>query len=158
MTMAIDRRRFLSLLATPLFPAPAAADGLPLADLPGDVMAPELALPDLSGTMRRLSDYRGRPVLVAFWAVWCPPCRREIPALADLRTRLADARIEVLAVNLGDSVERIATFLANHPAPHLPILLDTDKTTGMPWHVSGLPVAFVLELVGYPASRGSRRA
>jgi peroxiredoxin len=123
---------------------PAIADPLPLMALPGEVPAPEMTLPDLSGKPHRLSDYRGRPVLVSFWAVWCPPCRRELAALADLHRRLADTPIALFAVNLGDSLERITAFLADHPAPGLPILLDADKSTPSAWHVRGLPVAYAV--------------
>lgn len=140
----IDRRRLLTMLAAVALPVPARSEPLPLVELPGEVPAPDFMLPDLSGKLRRLSDFRGRPVLVSFWAVWCPPCRRELAELADLRRRLADTRIEVFAVNLGDSAERIASFLAGHPAPELPVLLDADKTAATPWHVRALPVAYVV--------------
>jgi peroxiredoxin len=147
MTM-IDRRQVLPLLAAALLPAGAAATDLPLADLPGHVEAPEFALPDLSGKVKRLSTFRGRSILVNFWAVWCPPCRREIRELADLRNRLADTGFEIFALNLGDNAERIADFLAKYPAPNLPILLDTHRTTASPWHVAALPVAFALDRSG----------
>jgi len=149
--MIFDRRRAVSLLAASLLPMRAsAADDLLLADLPGDVPAPEFALPDLSGKVQRLSAFRGRPVLVNFWAVWCPPCRRELAELADLRRSLADTSFEILAVNLGDSAERIKAFLASYPAPDLPILLDSEKSAAAPWHVSasGLPVAYAVDRSG----------
>lgn len=146
--MMIDRRQVLSVLAASVLPAHVSANDLPLAELPGSVEAPAFALPDLSGRARRLSEFRGRPVLVNFWAVWCPPCRRELAELADLRRKLADASFEILAVNLGDTTERITAFLASHPAPDLPILLDTDKTSAAPWHVAALPVAYVVDPSG----------
>jgi thiol-disulfide isomerase/thioredoxin len=146
--MAIDRRSVLALLAACVLPTRASANDLPLADLPGQVEAPEFALPDLSGKVQRLSELRGRPVLVNFWAVWCPPCRRELAELADLRKSLADSRLEILAVNLGDSAERINTFLATYPAAGLPILLDAEKASAATWHVSALPVAYAVDRSG----------
>jgi thiol-disulfide isomerase/thioredoxin len=77
--------------------------------------------------------------------VWCAPCRRELPALADLRGRLLDARVEVLAINLGDSAERVAAFLAQYPTPSLPVLLDRERSSAVPWHVRGLPVAYAID-------------
>jgi peroxiredoxin len=144
----IDRRHVLSLLAAALLPQAARADPLPLTELPGSIAAPDFAIPGLDGGVHRLADYRGRPLVVAFWAVWCAPCRRELPALADLRARLADTRIEILAINLGDRPDRVASFLRDHPAPGLPVLLDGEKTAAAPWHVRGLPVAYALDSSG----------
>ena len=87
-------------------------------------------------------------MLVNFWAVWCPPCRRELAALADLRARVAGDGIEVLAVNLGDSAERVVRFLVEHPAPGLPVLLDIEKTSARAWHVPALPVGFAVDRAG----------
>src|SRR5690606_6881411 len=115
---------------------------------PGAVEAPDFALPDLTDGVRRLSDHRGRPVLVAFWAVWCPPCRRELGTLAELRARVADTGIEVLAVNVRDSRERVADFLARHPAPGLPVLIDGTRATARAWHVQALPVAYAVDRLG----------
>jgi peroxiredoxin len=144
----IDRRRALTLLAATLLPAAARAAPLPLTELPGNVEAPDFAFPDLDGRVHQLADYRGRPLVLAFWAVWCAPCRRELPALSELRTRLADTRIEILTINLGDRPDRVANFLKDHPAPGLPVLLDSAKAAAVPWHVRGLPVAYAIDSSG----------
>ena len=145
---AIDRRLLLAMAAAGVCsPGSAFADALPLVELPGHVAAPDFSLRDLEGMVQRLSDYRGRLVLVSFWAVWCAPCRRELPAMSDLRVRLANTGIEILAVNLGDSADRIEAFLADHPAPNLPVLLG-ERATGAAWHVPGLPVAYAVDSGG----------
>lgn len=143
---AIGRRRLIAITAAACISGAGRAtpDAHPLVELPGRVQAPDFDLPDLAGVTHRLSDFRGRVVLVSFWAVWCAPCRRELPALAALRGKLEGTRIALLAVNLGDSPERIAAFLANHPAPGLPVLLG-NKTIANAWHVQALPVAYALD-------------
>jgi thiol-disulfide isomerase/thioredoxin len=147
---AIDRRRLMVMAAGACLSAGACralADALPLVELPGRVQAPDFDLPDLAGDLHRLSDYRGRPVLVSFWAVWCAPCRRELPALALLQAKLRKTDISVFAVNVGDSADRIASFLADHPSPELPILLG-GKATAKAWHVQALPVAYAIDCDG----------
>src|ERR1700674_4104410 len=61
---------------------------------------PDLAFEDADGKSKKLSDWRGRTVLVNLWATWCVPCRKEMPALERLHTRLGGASFEVVAVNI----------------------------------------------------------
>jgi thiol-disulfide isomerase/thioredoxin len=61
---------------------------------------PDLAFEDAEGRSKKLSDWRGRTVLVNLWATWCVPCRKEMPALESLQTRLGGADFEVVAVNI----------------------------------------------------------
>src|SRR5712671_2068015 len=64
------------------------------------LMLPDLAFEDATGQPKKLSDWRGRIVLVNLWATWCVPCRREMPALDRLQTRLGGPDFEVVAVNI----------------------------------------------------------
>src|SRR3954463_7897705 len=61
---------------------------------------PDLAFEDADGKARKLSDWRGRTVLVNLWATWCVPCRKEMPALEELQTKLGGPNFEVVAVNI----------------------------------------------------------
>jgi thiol-disulfide isomerase/thioredoxin len=147
----IDRRRLISMAAGACIPCAsvlrASADASALVELPGGVQAPDFVLSDLAGVSHRLSDFRGQPVLVSFWAVWCAPCRRELPVLAALNMRLENTDIEIFAVNSGDSPDRIAAFLTDHPASGLPILLG-GNATAKAWHVQALPTAYVVDRNG----------
>jgi thiol-disulfide isomerase/thioredoxin len=148
---AINRRNFAAMAALAWLPPAAgftaSADDLPLIELPGHVEAPDFFLPDLTGMSHRLSDYRGRVMLISFWAVWCAPCRRELPSLAALSAQLGDTKIGIFALNLDDSPDRISAFLAEHPSPGIPILLG-DRATGNAWHIHGLPVTYVVDCGG----------
>jgi peroxiredoxin len=75
--------------------------------------APALRLPDLEGRTRELREFRGQVVLVNFWATWCPPCRREIPALQRVRGEYRERGFEILGVALDDA-QAVRDFVAEH--------------------------------------------
>ncbi len=87
--------------------------------------APDFALPDLSGTVRTLADYRGRPLLINFWATWCSPCVREMPLLAALRARQGEDGVEVVGIAIDDP-DAVREFVAKLSIDY-PILLDVPS-------------------------------
>jgi thiol-disulfide isomerase/thioredoxin len=108
---------------------------------------PPLALADLKGRVHRLADYRGKVVLVNFWATWCAPCRDEMPSIERLRASLAAEPFEVLAVNLAEPLSRIEHFLAQMPL-NFPILRDRDTQTAKAWHARMLPATYLVDGAG----------
>jgi len=103
---------------------------------------PALSLSDLAGQPHRLEDYRGKVVVVNFWATWCEPCRREMPALQRLAQQMPD-RVVVLTIDVGETPERIRRFLALTRID-LPVLLDRDNTVAREWKARGLPTSYVI--------------
>jgi thiol-disulfide isomerase/thioredoxin len=73
---------------------------------------PPLQLPDLDGVPRSLDDYDGAPLLINYWATWCPPCIKELPLLADLHARRDDGGVTVLTIALEYEAEAVRAFLA----------------------------------------------
>ena len=108
---------------------------------------PPLALQDLDGRAHRLEDYRGKVVLVNFWATWCDPCRAEMPAMNKLRASLDGRPFAVLAVNLAESESRIRRFMEQVPLEFV-VLLDRDSGAAKAWKARVLPVSFVLDAGG----------
>jgi len=108
---------------------------------------PELKLKDVEGRSHDLRDYRGKVVLVNFWATWCEPCRDELPSMMRLRQRLAGRPFEVLAVDAGEGEARVKEFLQKMPLS-FPVLLDGDSAAMRDWKVRGLPASFVVDATG----------
>lgn len=108
---------------------------------------PPLELEDMKGRVHRLSDYRGKVVLVNFWATWCEPCRDEMPSIERLRGSLKGEPFEVLAVNLAEPRSRIEHFLANLPLS-FPILRDKDTGTAKAWRARMLPATYLVDGAG----------
>ncbi|POF28385.1 thiol-disulfide isomerase/thioredoxin [Roseibium marinum] len=112
------------------------------------IETPELGIADLQGDIHRLDDYRGKTVIVSFWAAWCPPCRKELPTLARLRRQLGSDDFAVLAVNAGDREDRIRAFLEGIDSDGLIVLADTKRTLSGTWFIKGLPVTYILNRSG----------
>ena len=104
--------------------------------------APALKLADADGRERALSDWRGKTVVLNFWATWCEPCREEMPSLERLKTRLG-GKFDVVAVNVGESPERVARFTREVPVT-FPILFDRESATARRWKVRGYPTSYVV--------------
>lgn len=107
--------------------------------------APDFELATLSGETARLSDFRGRPVILNFWATWCAPCRLEMPELQRAQTEF-DA-IEngpiVLAINQGDSAEQVSEFF-DEVGLTLPAVLDTEIVVGKTYGAFFLPTTVIV--------------
>jgi len=104
---------------------------------------PPLVLQDLHGRTHRLADYRGKVVLVNFWATWCEPCRDEMPSIERLRKSLAGQPFEVLAVNIGEPLGRIERFLERMPLG-FPMLLDRDTGVAKAWKARMVPASYLV--------------
>lgn len=127
-----------------------AGEGLtPLPDRPA---APEFALEDLQGQIYRLSDYRGRVVVVNFWATWCPPCRAEMPSLQRAWEQTQAEGIVWLAVDVAKAEEQVFAFSGQH-SYRFPILLDRDAAVLGRWPVKGMPTTLVVDPQGRIAYR-----
>ncbi len=104
---------------------------------------PPLDLKALDGTRHALAEYRGRVVLLNFWATWCAPCRAEMPSMERLRHALDGQPFAVLAVNVGEGEHAVRAF-ANSVTMHFPLLLDTDTRVTRAWGARALPTTFIL--------------
>jgi peroxiredoxin len=104
---------------------------------------PLLSLEDLGGKSHSLADYRGKVVLVNFWATWCEPCRAEMPSMNALRRSLQGKPFEVLAVNLAEPLTRIEKYLDTLPLG-FPVLRDRDSAVSKAWKARLLPASYVI--------------
>jgi len=108
---------------------------------------PALELASLDGKPQRLADFRGRVVLVNFWATWCAPCLEEMPSIERLRRSLDERSFAVLAVNVGEG-PRVAGDFAGKMGLGFNFLLDRDMKTSKAWGARVLPATFIVDPQG----------
>ena len=109
--------------------------------------APGFTLKDLDGKTVNLSDYRGRPVLLNFWATWCGPCRGEMADLQVVYEAHKDQGFTVLAVDLEENANVVRSFMQSRGLTFL-ALLDSDGQVGHRYKVEAIPTSFFLDRDG----------
>jgi cytochrome c biogenesis protein CcmG/thiol:disulfide interchange protein DsbE len=107
--------------------------------------APPLVLPDLDGRTLDLQSLRGRMVLVNFWATWCPPCRAEMPELAELWRAQKEGCFELLGVVEDSPRSDVIAIAGKIPYP---VLTDPRGEAASAWGVMGLPSSFLVDPQG----------
>ena len=109
--------------------------------------APALEAQDLKGAPKTLADYRGKVVLLNFWASWCPPCLREMPSMERLREKMAGRPLEIVAVDSAETPEEVSAYLSRMQLG-FPVLLDPDGSNTRRWKIFALPTSFLLDAEG----------
>jgi peroxiredoxin len=109
----------------------------------GGPAKPDFSLQDLNSENVHLKTFKGRTVLVHFFATWCEPCREELPALNRFLERSA-SNASVVAISVAEVDPRVKRFFEAMPV-NFPVLLDRDRAIAKSWKISTLPTTYVLD-------------
>jgi len=110
-------------------------------------LAPDFQLQNLDGQTISLSELQGKPVLINFWATWCPPCRAEMPYLQQIYEEWSGKGLVLLTINVGESSAQAKRFLQTYNLS-LPTLLDTKKIVLRKYNITGIPTSFFIDKDG----------
>jgi len=107
----------------------------------------DFSLPLLGGGSASLFSYRGKVVILNFWATWCPPCRAEMPSMENLYRRFKNDGLEILAVDLGEDERTVNQFIENNGYT-FPVMLDRSNRAGGLYGIQAIPATFILDREG----------
>ena len=110
-------------------------------------LAPDFVVTDLDGKKLSLSDYKGKVVLLDFWATWCSPCREEIPHFVDMQNKYGPQGFQVIGISMDDDAKPVREFYKQYKLNY-PVAIGDDKLAEHFGGVLGLPVNFIIDRQG----------
>ncbi|HEX9079191.1 MAG TPA: TlpA disulfide reductase family protein [Desulfuromonadaceae bacterium] len=110
--------------------------------------APEVVVNSLNGTPLKLSDLKGKVVLLNFWATWCPPCRSEIPSMMKLNTAMAGKPFQMVAVSVDEGGQPAIESFFHASGFSLPAYTDPDNRAAKTYGITGVPETFIIDKQG----------
>jgi peroxiredoxin len=108
---------------------------------------PDFKLLSLDGKMTSLKDYRGKPVMLNFWATWCGPCRYEMPFFQQIWEAKSGEGLVILAVNIGENVTTVKEFM-DEAGFAFPVLLDSNQDVSLKYNIRSIPSTFFIDASG----------
>jgi cytochrome c biogenesis protein CcmG/thiol:disulfide interchange protein DsbE len=115
-------------------------------------MAPDFTLNDASGRPVNLSDFRGKVVLLNFWATWCPPCKDEIPWFIEFQQKYADQGFAVLGVSLDEEGWKAVQPFMQEVKVNYPMMIGNGEVAGLFGGIQSLPTTLLIDRAGRIAS------
>jgi peroxiredoxin len=128
----------VAVTGRPSLPPPSSGPGEP---------APAFTLTSLEGSKVSLSDFRGKVVILDFWATWCPPCKREIPDFIVLQTKYGAQGLQILGVAVSDEESAVRKFVKD-VGMNYPVVLGTPAVSSQYGGVESIPTTFVIDRDG----------
>ncbi|MBU3911305.1 MAG: TlpA family protein disulfide reductase [Candidatus Omnitrophica bacterium] len=110
--------------------------------------APDFALMDIFGKEQRLSDFRGKVIILSFWATWCPPCRKGIPNFIELYNEYKDDGLEIIGITLDWNAARQAPPFAIENGINYTILIGKQEVSDLYGGVVSIPTTFIIDRDG----------
>jgi len=111
-------------------------------------VAPDFALQDLDGNTVRLSDYKGKVVILDFWATWCGPCRRGIPEFIELQEEFGDEKLVILGISVDQGDLSVVPKFAEQYGINYPVLYANQDIQMKYGPINSIPTAFIIDKEG----------
>jgi len=111
-------------------------------------IAPDFTLQDINGNEVTLSDFKGKVVVLNFWATWCPPCRKEIPVFIELYKKYKDEGLVIIGISLDREGKRVLIPFVKKFGINYPVLIGTKKVVDAYGGIRGIPTTFIIDKKG----------
>jgi len=136
-------------------PAPTDADqgGASAASTSTTIPAPAFSLPDLDGNRVELSQFKGKVLVIDFWATWCPPCREAIPELIAMKKKYGPRGFDIVGISMDENPARVVPPFIEHYGINYPVVMADTQVPSDFGGIYGLPTTFIVDRDGNIAQR-----
>ncbi|MFA5388562.1 MAG: TlpA disulfide reductase family protein [Candidatus Omnitrophota bacterium] len=110
--------------------------------------APEFSLKDINGKQVSLSDFKGKVLIIDFWATWCPPCKQEVPHFIELYDQYKDKGLEIIGIALDWQGEKVVPKFVSEYKINYPVVLGNDEVSGLYGGIAAIPTTFLVDREG----------